>query len=370
MPLTLSSSASGPPPVSLLRPRHRYRFANVEFDEARHCLSVDGRPVDLEPRPRQLLLMLLRHPDQALSKEELLRQVWGNRPTVDNVLPSAVRKLRHALGHDAATRIVTLPRIGYRFDGPVARLDSDSDDIDAADREPEPPPVTPALAAITPGWAPEPDLGVRSEGQDLLSWAAEQDRLSTLPTGERQQLLLQLATALAQAHNLGVLHRDVHPRHVRIAGSAGDWRASLVGFAAPSPRPARDHRPMAAASIYTAPEVLAGQPATAQADLFALGTLGRQLLSGDLCAAQPTGAPAPLADEGLALAIEAATAPDPAHRPGSVAQWLQQLVHAQAQERTIGWHPTPAAWRLQRRHAVGAALGLLILLVISLEALP
>lgn len=344
MPFTLSSPASGPSPVSLLRTRHRYRFANVEFDEARHCLRVDGQPVDLEPRPRQLLLTLLRHADQALTKEELLRQVWGNRPTVDNVLPSAVRKLRHALGQEAATRIVTLPRIGYRLDGPVARLDPDDLDIDTAAGEPE--------------------------AQDLLSWAAEQDRLRTMPTGERLQLLLQLTSALAQAHNLGVLHRGLHPGHVRIEGSAGAWRASLVGFAAPGPRPAMDRLPTASASIYTAPEVLAGQPPTAQADLFALGTLGQQLLSGDLRSAPPTSAPTRLADEGLCSALDAATAPDPADRPGSVAQWRQQLVHAQAAGRTIELQPVPAPWRLQRRHAVGAALCLLILLAIGIEALP
>ena len=100
--------------------QYRYRVGKIELDEARLLLSVGGVPVEIEQRPMQLLLELLRHADEAVTKEELLRSVW-DRPTVENVLANAIAKLRRALGPEEGERIVTLPRVGYRLNGPVVR---------------------------------------------------------------------------------------------------------------------------------------------------------------------------------------------------------------------------------------------------------
>src|ERR1700760_197727 len=69
---------------------YRYRFGSAEFDEARGELRVAGLTVELEPRPLQVLLTLLRHSDELVTREELFDAVWGDRPTVDNVLPNAI----------------------------------------------------------------------------------------------------------------------------------------------------------------------------------------------------------------------------------------------------------------------------------------
>src|SRR3546814_11204324 len=102
-------------------PLYRYRFGTAEFDEARRELWVGGLLVELEQKPQQVRACLLRHADEVVNRQELFDTVWEGRPTVDNVLANAVAKIRKALGETEATRIQTLPRIGYRLTGPVER---------------------------------------------------------------------------------------------------------------------------------------------------------------------------------------------------------------------------------------------------------
>ena len=99
-----------------------FRFGTAEFDEARCELRVAGLPVEVEPRVLALLAYLLRHAGEVVTKEELLREVWAGRVTVDKVLPSAITKLRRALGAANAAQLTTQARIGYRLDGPVRRV--------------------------------------------------------------------------------------------------------------------------------------------------------------------------------------------------------------------------------------------------------
>lgn len=101
---------------------YRYRFGSAEFDEARFDLRVGGLPVDVEQRPLQVLLMLLRHAGEVITKEALHDEVWLGRPAVENVLANAVAKLRRALGVTDAELIQTVPRVGYRLEGPVERV--------------------------------------------------------------------------------------------------------------------------------------------------------------------------------------------------------------------------------------------------------
>ena len=103
------------------RPAFCYRFGTAEFDEARFELRVAGLPVDVERRALEVLLYLLRHAGEVVTKDELLSEVWAGRITVDKVLPNAINKLRRALGEANADLISTQARIGYRLDGVVTR---------------------------------------------------------------------------------------------------------------------------------------------------------------------------------------------------------------------------------------------------------
>src|SRR5690606_25765267 len=100
---------------------YRWRFGAVEFDQARHELRVSGLPVEIEHRPLQVLALLLSHAGEVVTKEELFDRVWAGRITVDHVLATAVGKLRKVLDAGGESRIITVPRVGYRFDGQLER---------------------------------------------------------------------------------------------------------------------------------------------------------------------------------------------------------------------------------------------------------
>src|SRR5882724_5675471 len=96
-----------------------WRFADYEFDELRRELRIKGKPAELESKPLELLLQLLLHAGEVVTKEELLESVWPDVMVVDGSLATAVSKLRKAMGDDTQPAIVTVPRIGYRLAVPV-----------------------------------------------------------------------------------------------------------------------------------------------------------------------------------------------------------------------------------------------------------
>ena len=73
----------------------------------------DGRTVELTAREFTLLETLMRHPDQVLSREQLLSHVWGyDFDPGSNVVDVYVRYLRRKLGADV---IETVRGMGYRL---------------------------------------------------------------------------------------------------------------------------------------------------------------------------------------------------------------------------------------------------------------
>src|ERR1700688_4287402 len=96
-----------------------WRFADYEFDELARELRVKGTAVDLESKPLDILLQLLLHAGEVVTKEELLESVWPDVMVVDGSLATAVSKLRKGMGDEDHPAIVTVPRVGYRLAGPV-----------------------------------------------------------------------------------------------------------------------------------------------------------------------------------------------------------------------------------------------------------
>jgi DNA-binding winged helix-turn-helix (wHTH) protein/tetratricopeptide (TPR) repeat protein len=105
----------------------RYRFgifvANVNSGE----LLRKGVPVKLQDQPFQLLALLLEHPAEVVSRENVRQRLWPANTFVefDASLGVAVRKLRDALDDEADNPrfIETIPKKGYRFIAPIERLD-------------------------------------------------------------------------------------------------------------------------------------------------------------------------------------------------------------------------------------------------------
>jgi DNA-binding winged helix-turn-helix (wHTH) protein/TolB-like protein len=97
-----------------------WQFANCEFDDLRYEIRVDGRVMELERKPLDLLRYLLLKSGEVVRKEELLEAVWPGVLVVDASLATAVSKLRKALGEQDV--IQTVPRVGYRIAVPVVRI--------------------------------------------------------------------------------------------------------------------------------------------------------------------------------------------------------------------------------------------------------
>lgn len=89
---------------------------DLSLDLRTRQASAGGRPVDLSAREFSLLETFLRHPEQVLSREQLLSRVWGyDFDPGSNVVDVYVRYLRRKVG---AERLVTVRGMGYRLVAP------------------------------------------------------------------------------------------------------------------------------------------------------------------------------------------------------------------------------------------------------------
>ncbi|MBA2254410.1 MAG: response regulator transcription factor [Chloroflexi bacterium] len=88
----------------------------ITLDDGRREVSVDGRRIQLTPREFSLLEFLMRHPGQALTRDQLLDHAWpfGSFLTT-NAVDAYVHYLRDKLGPPAARRIETVRGVGYRM---------------------------------------------------------------------------------------------------------------------------------------------------------------------------------------------------------------------------------------------------------------
>ena len=87
----------------------------ISLDEARRLVTVDGEPVSLSPREFSLLECVLRHPGQALSRDQLIDQAWPYGVAITpNAVDAYVHYLRERLG-PAGAQIETVRGVGYRM---------------------------------------------------------------------------------------------------------------------------------------------------------------------------------------------------------------------------------------------------------------
>ncbi len=95
------------------------RFGEFELTLKSAELSRNGDRVKLPDQPFQVLVALLEHPGEVVTRDELRHRLWPTDIYVDyeRSLNAAIKRLREALGDEAATPryIETLPRHGYRF---------------------------------------------------------------------------------------------------------------------------------------------------------------------------------------------------------------------------------------------------------------
>jgi len=173
-----------------------YRFADCRLDGRSLELTVNGELARLEPKPMELLLFLLRHPGEVVTRDELQDGVWPGRILSDSVLTKTVARLRLALADEAQAIIRTVHGYGYRLIAPVS-LDWERGAMPAAPQLDLKPGSVPPLR---PHWRLETLLGRGGLGEVWLGRHAG--------TGERRVFKFALdAAGLTALKREITLHR-------------------------------------------------------------------------------------------------------------------------------------------------------------------
>src|SRR5437667_188239 len=260
-----------------------WRFADCEFDDLALQLRVKGSSVGLELKPLEVLQQLLLRAGEVVSKEELLDAVWPGLTVVDGSLATAVSKLRRALGDQNSSIVITVPRVGYRLAVPVQsrlieplssphprdlapgnavpgrehwRLTTSFASLGHHDVWLAEHPKTHELRVFKFAWDwsrmrslqrevtvarfLRETLGERSDFVRLLEWNFESapyfieseyagvdlncfwpEGIGAVPLEMRLRVFANVAKAVADAHDAGVLHKDLKPANILLTITDG-----------------------------------------------------------------------------------------------------------------------------------------------------
>ena len=180
-------------------------------------------------------------------------------------------------------------------------------------------------------------------GRDLRSLVTEGPQRPEVAI----RLLKAIAAPVEAAHKQGILHRDLKPENILLPEDGVDAKVLDFGIAKVLSAPTEsDSQTVATLTAfgqplgtpaYMAPEQLAGEEMTVRTDVYALGVIGFELVTGELpfgrgsfveiAMRQQKGAPT-LEEglpDGLAAAIVAALSRDPAARPASAAAFAARV---------------------------------------------
>jgi serine/threonine-protein kinase len=172
-----------------------------------------------------------------------------------------------------------------------------------------------------------------------------------LPAGRAIELGVQACAGLQHAHDAGIVHRDVKPANLLVS-DGGVLKIADFGIA----RVAESTRHTQAGTLlgtaaYLAPEQIAGEDATPASDIYSVGAVLYELLTGrppyefsslaELAAQQADGSITPVRDleptvpRDVEAAVMHALARDPGFRPASAAELAQELAGTAAEPATV-----------------------------------
>jgi Tol biopolymer transport system component len=207
------------------------------------------------------------------------------------------------------------------------------------------------------------------QGQTLYARLQESAKLEP---GEAVNICNQLLAGVAALHAGGIIHRDLKPNNVMLETGSSGQHVSIMDFGLARPQES-EHTLFGSGVIagtpgYMAPEMLRGERPTKATDLFALGIVLHQVLTGE----------SPVASRGLAVA------PSPglrsARAPAELIQAVERFLSVDPEIRVrafecvftgpYGTAQVPAFSRLQKRMLayVAAAVVAVMSLVFAIEA--
>jgi len=153
-----------------------------------------------------------------------------------------------------------------------------------------------------------------------------------LPAARAVDVVAQAAAGLAAAHAAGLVHRDIKPANL-LLGPGGVVKVTDFGIAhAAGSAPVTRTGTLVGTPAYLAPERAAGEPATPASDLYSLGIVGYECLTGappftgtavEVALAhqhRPLPPLPPTVPAGVAALVTRLTAKDPEERPASAAE--------------------------------------------------
>src|SRR6516225_1233101 len=94
-----------------------YAFGPFRLDAERALLLREGETVSIAPKALQILMVLIRHNKEVVTKDDLMKAVWPDTFVEEANLSRNIFLLRKALGEGPQDHeyIVTVPGRGYRF---------------------------------------------------------------------------------------------------------------------------------------------------------------------------------------------------------------------------------------------------------------
>ena len=165
------------------------------------------------------------------------------------------------------------------------------------------------------------------EGQTLREWMRDHTRLNP---PELRAVVEQIAAGLRAFHRLETLHQDLKPENIMIDRQGRvkiiDFGSTKIAGIEEISSPVRHEEPLGTQN-YTAPEYLQGQPGSNRSDIYSLGVISYELLTGHL----PYGA-----DLSAKKLAKAPYTPATVHNP-DIPAWLdaalERAVHRDPQQR-------------------------------------
>ncbi len=111
-------------------------------------------------------------------------------------------------------------------------------------------------------------------------------REKVLEESQALRVLEQMVAGLRAAHDAGVIHRDLKPSNILLVGSGPGLRVVITDFGLAMSKHHAGFEPnvLAGTPLYMAPEQISGEPVSPATDIFALGLIAYEMITGNAAA--------------------------------------------------------------------------------------